>query len=155
MSTDLFLFICHGRDMWKHCGLMDLIKNMLMNKIKCIPWAPGKLPRQTLGPPTGVLMLQFLQSFRFLLHRVVTQQKQGLKLSVSCVLPQLLSKCHNILKYMPQVLELASVRTSLFSLKKRKKYTNHFYHHCQRNKASVLKKLGNKKIVKENSKFIF
>lgn len=32
LGTDLFLFICHGRDMWKHCGLMDLIKNMLMNK---------------------------------------------------------------------------------------------------------------------------
>lgn len=32
LSADLFLFICHGRDMWKHCGLMRLIKNMLMNK---------------------------------------------------------------------------------------------------------------------------
>lgn len=63
-------------------------------------------------------MLQLLQSFRFLLWRMVTQWKQGLKLSVLHVLPPLLSKCHNILKFMPQVLESASIRTSLFSLKK-------------------------------------
>lgn len=49
---------------------------------------------------------------------MVTQWKRGLKLSVLHVLPPLLSKCHNILKFMPQVLESASIRTSLFSLKK-------------------------------------
>lgn len=63
-------------------------------------------------------MLWLLQSFRLLLQRMVTQQKWGLKLSGLRVLPPLLSKCHNILKFMPQVLESASIRTSLFSLKK-------------------------------------
>lgn len=63
-------------------------------------------------------MLQVLQSFRFLLQRMVTQQKQGLKLSVLCVLPPLFSKCHNIWKLMPQVLESANIRMSSFQLKK-------------------------------------
>lgn len=63
-------------------------------------------------------MFRLLQSFRFLLQRMVTQQKWGLNLSGLNVLPPLLSKCHNILKFMPQVLESASVRTSLFSFKK-------------------------------------
>lgn len=63
-------------------------------------------------------MFRLLQSFRFLLQSMVNQQKWGLNLSGLNVLPPLLSKCHNILKFMPQVLESASVRTSLFSFKK-------------------------------------
>ena len=59
-------------------------------------------------------MLPHSQPFGFLLRRMVSQQKQGSELSLLRVLPPVLSKCHNILKFMPQVLESASIRTSLF-----------------------------------------